>query len=358
MPTGHVIFGRQSALWAVPFDLDRLETTDREAQVLQGLDVGSGFITWTVSDAGTLVYVPRTESESVPVWVDRNSGEVTPLLSEWGAYETPSLSPDDTRLAVTVGSERGLDVWVYDLERGTSTRVTDNGFSANPIWSVDGERIIFLSTAPDSLGLYRRSADASSEIETLLATEYPAFPNSQTPDGELSFVELHQTTGLDIWTLTSDGQRVPYLVTRSYEGDHDSSPNGQWIAYNSNESGDFEVYVQEYPEPGAKHTISIGGGVQPKWSPDGSELFYRTIGGNQMMVAGVTTTPTFQAMAPRILFEGQYEQALSGATNYDVSSDGQRFVMIMAGGEAGQQRRQLIVVQNWTEELKRLVPTP
>ena len=167
----------------------------------------------------------------------------------------------------------------------------------------------------------------------------------------------------DIWTVSPAGDRVPYLVTPLNEANHDLSPDGQWMAYGSNESGEgeFEIYIQRYPEPGEKVTVSTGGGNEPLWSPDGSELFYRTLTGDRMMVVPVSTEPTLRVSRSEVLFEGRYEVG-DGPPNYDVSADGQRFLMISepedGDAEAAPTHPTLIVVENWFEELKRLVPVP
>ena len=268
----------------------------------------------------------------------------------------PRLSPDNTRLAMSVASTEGSDVWVDDLERGTSTRLTTDGTSQFPAWSLDGERVYFGSTNPDARGLYSRTADGSGEPETLLTGEQAMVPFSWTPDGQvLTFFEAG-----DIWTVSLDGDRSPYLVSSFFEGNHDLSPDGQWMAYNSDESGQSEIYIQRYPNLGDKVTISTGGGTEPLWSPDGSELFYRNFDGDRMMVVAVMTEPTLRVSRPEVLFEGPYRQGIRGGLNYDVSSDGQRFLMLSVGqdgdAEAAPTNTTLALVENWFQELQRLVP--
>ena len=237
----------------------------------------------SVSGEGTLVYWPGDAVEASflgavgggrPVWVDR-TGQATPIGENRRDVMNPRLSPDNTRLAMTVLTDEGRDVWVDDLERGTSTRLTTDGTSQFPAWSLDGERVYFGSTNPDARGLYSRTADGSGEPETLLTGEQAMVPFSWTPDGQvLTFLEAG-----DIWTVSLDGDRSSYLVSSFYEGNHDLSPDGRWMAYNSNESGQAEVYIQRYPDLGDKVTISTGGGAEPLWSPDGRELFYRNLDG-------------------------------------------------------------------------------
>ena len=318
----------------------------------------------SVSGEGTLVYWPGDAVEASflgavgggrPVWVDR-TGQATPIGENRRDVMNPRLSPDNTRLAMTVLTDEGRDVWVDDLERGTSTRLTTDGTSQFPAWSLDGERVYFGSTNPDARGLYSRTADGSGEPETLLTGEQAMVPFSWTPDGQvLTFLEAG-----DIWTVSLDGDRSSYLVSSFYEGNHDLSPDGRWMAYNSNESGQAEVYIQRYPDLGDKVTISTGGGAEPLWSPDGRELFYRNLTGDRMMVVAVMTEPTLRVSRPEVLFEGQYTQGPQGGLNYDVSADGQRFVMLSAAqeddAEATPTNATLVLVENWFQELQRLVP--
>ena len=318
----------------------------------------------SVSGEGTLVYWPGDAVEASflgavgggrPVWVDR-TGQATPIGENRRDVMNPRLSPDNTRLAMTVLTDEGRDVWVDDLERGTSTRLTTDGTSQFPAWSLDGERVYFGSTNPDARGLYSRTADGSGEPETLLTGEQAMVPFSWTPDGQvLTFLEAG-----DIWTVSLDGDRSSYLVSSFYEGNHDLSPDGRWMAYNSNESGQAEVYIQRYPDLGDKVTISTGGGAEPLWSHDGRELFYRNLTGDRMMVVAVMTEPTLRVSRPEVLFEGQYTQGPQGGLNYDVSADGQRFVMLSAAqeddAEATPTNATLVLVENWFQELQRLVP--
>ena len=376
VPTGHLIFVREGALWGVPFDLDRLATTGPEEVVLQGVEVQNGYgsMALSVSGDGTLVYWPGDAVGSSleglggrPVWVDR-TGQVTPIGEDRRDVLHPRLSPDNTRLAKAVmyaqaegDRSRGQccgDVWVDDLERGTSTRLTTDGNGVLPAWSLEGERVYFGSLAPP-FGLHSRAADGSGEKETLLTGERPMFPYSWTRDGQvLTFLE-GGPGGPDIWniwTVSLEGERSPYLVRPFADGNHDLSPDGRWMAYESYESGDTEVYIQQYPELGEKVTVSTDGGVEPLWSPAGGELFYRTVEGDRMMVVTVTTEPTLRVSRPEVLFEGRYMQDPNGALNYDVSADGKRFLMLSEPEVAASPPATLIVVENWHEELKRLVP--
>jgi len=188
----------------------------------------------------------------------------------------------------------------------------------------------------------------------LLTRENVLYPWSWSPDGQtLAFYEINPTTNRDIWTLSRDGDATPFVASSFDERAAMFSPDGRWIAYVSDESGRDEVYVQPFPGPGGKWPVSTDGGVEPQWSPDARELFYRQ--GEQMMVVAVETQPTFTVGRPRLVFESMYTMGNVGNPNYDISPDGQRFLMIKATEE--EVVGQINVVLNWFEELKRLAPT-
>ena len=175
-------------------------------------------------------------------------------------------------------------------------------------WSLDGGRVFYGSGSPP-FGLFSRSADGSGEQETLLTSEQNITPYSWTPDGQGLTYYIGEVGSGDIGTASLDGDPSPYLANPAYqEGNHDLSSDGRWMAYNSNESGQLEVYIERYPERGEKVTVSTGGGVEPLWSGDGSELFYRNLTGDRMMVVAVTTEPNVRVSRPQVLFEGQYAQ--------------------------------------------------
>ncbi len=180
---------------------------------------------------------------------------------------------------------------------------------------------------------------------------------SWSPDGQLlAFVEVNPTTGYDIWVLRlSDRKAQPFLRTPFNESVPRFSPDGRWLAYISNESGRYEIYVQPYPGPGGKWQISTEGGTEPIWNPNGRELFYRS--GDKMMAVDIATQPSFTAGKPRVLFEGRYELSPATTPNYDVSPDGQRFLMLKPAEASEAAPTQINVVLNWFEELKRRVPT-
>ena len=357
LPTGHLLYVQGGTLMAVPFDPAQLRLAATPVPAVEGvLQSGqSGVAYYSVADDGSLAYIPGRVrgANSTLVWVDRNGAE-QPIAAEPHAYRNPRLSPDGRRIAVGI-DELGSQVWIYDLSRDTLTRLTFEGTgSGNPFWSPDGSRVAFNSGAPGSL--FVQPADGSSKAERLTTNEYRQILNSWSPDGQfLAFHENNPTTAADIMVLRLAGHQVqPFLRTPAAESAARFSPDGRWLAYTSLESGRAEIYVQPFPGPGGKWQISTDGGTEPVWNPNGRELFYRHR--NQMVAVDIVTQPGFSAGKPKLLFEGPYLLSAGNLPAYDVSRDGQRFLMV----EESQQEQpptQINVVLNWFEELKRLVPT-
>jgi len=363
LPTGHIVFVRPDSLWAVPFDPVRLELSGSPAPLLEDLQVNpGGLANYAVAEDGSLVYLPRTEGfERRLVWVDRK-GALEPLGAPARGYEEPRLSPDGHRLAVTI-NEENRDIWIFELARQTLTRLTfDPLIDEAPAWSPDGKWVAFARVRTGNDTLLRKLADSSGMEEELVKVEGRSRPASWSPDGKVLAFDMDPPGTRDIWLLPLEenpGQArgrvaTAFIRTPFAESDAKFSPDGLWIAYASNESGQNEVYVQPYPGPGGKWQISSGGGEQPVWARNGRELFYRN--GDRMMVVDVTTQPTFAAGSPKVLFEGQYwTPGPQSLAQYDVSPDGQRFLMIQPVEREGGPG-QIHVVLNWFEELKRRVP--
>ena len=321
--------------------------------ILEGvLQSTEGVAQFSFSTLGSLAYVRGGvgATDRVLVWVDR-SGKEQPLGVPPQPYVRPSLSPDGERIALTIQGANA-EIWTYDIPNRRFNRLTFQGPSANPVWTPDGKRITFRSNQEGAraLNLFWMPADGSGAAERLTASEYDQGPDSWSPDGKsLVFALLHPTNSWDLWVLPLDAGRKPYplLQTRFNEQGGRLSPDGHWIAYMSNESGQSEVYVRPFPGPGGVWQVSTDGGSNPIWARSG-ELFYLG-GGGKMMAVDVETTPTFKAGTPKMLFEG----TLAGG--FDVTPDGNRFLMIKPSDQE-QAPAQIHVVLNWNEELKRRVP--
>ncbi|MDA2924229.1 protein kinase [Acidobacteria bacterium AH-259-L09] len=361
--TGHLVYARAGTLLAVPVDLGRLEVTGSPVPIGEGIRQADANVTgaaqFSFSRFGSLVYVPGIggEIERTLVWVDRE-GQVERLAAEPRFYSRPRLSPDGQRLAMTVFDSANSDVWIYELARETPTRLTfDPAEDRNPLWTPDGQRVVFSSDRDGGLSnLFWKAADGMGQLERLTTSPNYQIPYSWSSDGKrLVFVELNPETLWDISVLSMEGEPTSQalLQTQFTESLPAISPDGRWMAYQSDESGRHEVYVTPFPGAGPKQQISMEGGAEPVWGPDGRELFYRE--GDKMMAVAVKTHPKFTAAKPKVLFEGRYTTNRIAA-NYDITPDGRRFLMIKVG-EQESAPTQINVVFNWFEELKRLVPT-
>jgi len=366
--SGHLVFAQGGNLMAVPFDPQKLATTGAAVPVLEGVSQSqsNGATQYSFSNTGSLVYVSGgiQSVKSRLVWVSRNGAEQS-VAAPVSGYLFPRLSPDGRRL-VAVISELESQVWLYDLSRETTTRLTFEGNLNNaPVWTPDGKRIAFQSNKEGELNIFWQLADGSGGLERLTTSENLQAPMSWSPDGKLlAFLEINSSTQREIWVLRmgdpspgSGQDRKAQLFTRTRfdEAEPRFSPDGRWLAYISNESGRFEIYVQPYPGPGGKWQISTDGGMDPVWNPNGRELFYRN--GNKMMAVDISSKPSFAVGRPRMLFEGKYEGAPVPVANYDVSPDGQRFLMLKPSEQEQAAPTQINVVLNWFEELKQKVPT-
>jgi Tol biopolymer transport system component len=319
------------------------------------------------------VYVPAgtTVADRTLLRVDRD-GRVAPLIEARAGYENPALSQDGRKLAVTIASTAGSDIWIVDLERATRIRFTAGGTSAFPVWAPDNSRVAFQSTAPGPWNLFWKPLDGSGDAQPLLSATSstapswpntganllpgtlptlsgasPQFPLSWSPDGStLAFHERKPNGERDIWVVSPGNEPVPFLLTPFDERLPRFSPDARWIAYVSDEAGRNDVYVQPFPGPGPKWLVSTDGGIDPVWSRDGRELFYRQ--GDQMMAVSVTSKIEFSAGRPRRLFEIRFDAGDNGP-NYDVSPDGRWFVMPRSDQAVVPGELQLVL--NWFGEV-------
>jgi len=326
---GHLVFVRGEALMAAPFDPARAEHAGTPIAVTDGVRAAQ----FSVSETGVLVYAPSTGDarDFSLVWVDRG-GAVTPITDLPRGYEDLHLSPDGRRVALTVeesGPDSPAQVWIADTVQGTLSRLTVEGFNRDPVWAPDGQSVVFGSKRGENVfGLYVQPIDGSAPAELAWASPVPIWPDPQswTPDGRtVVFTTKGADTRDDIWTLSlDDGTAQPWLATPTVEWAGRLSPDGKWMAYGELEGGREQVYVQPYPGPGAKRLVSEGGGINPIWSRDGRELFYRR--DDELVVVDVDTSQGFSVGNPTVLFSGRYR--LTGR-DYDVSPDGTRFVMML-----------------------------
>jgi serine/threonine-protein kinase len=363
VPTGHLVYARAGSLLAVPFDIEGLELRGPAVPVLQGVITSplDGHATFSISGNGTLVYAAGTAdvySSDKLLLVDRGGRVQAPALvgRALATGSGPRISPDGDRALLGIdGASQQL--WMLDVARGTLTRLTFAWDNLSAIWTPDGQRITFTSNRDGPLNLYWQPVDGNGPAERLTESPYIHAAGSWSPDGRvLVFTEAHPDTGVDIWTLRLDGDRKPEPLLRGPFNEQSPriSPDGGWLAYTSDESGQREVYVQPFPGPGGKRQLSTEGGATPVWSRDGREIFY--LQGGRMMAVDVTLRPAFSAGRPRLLFEKKMSPSVPASLQvsvpgYDVAPDG-HFLLRESNPEAP---TQLIVVFNWFEELKGLM---
>jgi serine/threonine-protein kinase len=301
LPSGHLVYVNRGTLFAVPFDVDRLELRGTPSPVLDqvGYNAGQDSAQLDFSQTGTLIYRSGGVTGgglSVIAWLD-GTGKVQPLLAKPGAYANPALSPDGQRLAVDVTEGSGTDMWVYDWQRDTMTRLTFTGKENHPVWSPDGRYIAFRAGVE---GLPVIRSDGSGKPQPLTQSKNQQVPWSFTPDGKrLAFQELSPGAGFDLWTmpLESDssglraGKPEVFLQTPADERHPAFSPDGRWMAYSSDESGTVQIYVRAFPDKGGKWQISNSDGTYPMWSRNGHELLFETVD-KHIMVAAYTVNGT------------------------------------------------------------------
>ncbi len=366
LSTGHLVYEQSGTgnLMAAPFDLTSFEVTGDSVPVVQGVrQTGNSYVDYAVSDNGTLVYVPGSGPqlhEHILVWVDR-AGTETLVTQEKRHFRTPRISPDGNKVAVSISEGPGINqVWIYDLEGDSLSRLTfEEESNGSPTWSPDSKWLAFSSGRTGERSMSKQPIDRSRPQERLTSNPNRQNPNSWSSDGQVVAFSENPRPSQDIGILPMEGDGEPqYLLTSpADECCPNFSPDGRWLAYVSNELGPQNVYVRPYPEPDVQWLISgEEGGIEPVWSPDGKELFYRS--GNKLMVVLIQIDPAFSPGKPKVLFEGSYvsESNPPGFQYYDISPDGERFLM-MKEGELPQDQSQIHAILNWFEELKRLVPT-
>jgi eukaryotic-like serine/threonine-protein kinase len=365
LASGHLVYVAAGTLRAIPFDANRLETHGSPVPVLSRLvTTGTGSGDFVITADATLLYVDPSAGLAANartlVWVDR-AGREEPLAAPPRAYLHPRLSPDGKRVALWINDQED-DIWIWDFKRPIPTRMTlDPGPDRFPVWTADGRRVIFDSTRGGAMNLWWQAADGTGNAERLTTSDNAQFPTGITPDGAVLFNEMTATMGSELRLLALGGAHdvKPLLQMKSDEFNGNVSPDGHWLAYDSNRSGSFEVYVRPFPNTdGGEWLVSSGGGSKPLWARNGLELFYVAADGGMLRVPVDASGPTWNAGTPVKLFEGKYVNTGTSGRTYDVSADGQRFLMIKAPAtDASTAVLALIVVQHWDEELKRIVPT-
>jgi serine/threonine-protein kinase len=359
--TGHLLFARGASVYAVPFDVDRLTTSGAPVQVLQGVngDTTTGALHLSAGEDGTVAYVPgSTEGGSSRLmWVDR-TGEARALSLPEGLYFDPRLSPDGSRVAVAwqTPSAGSQDIWVGDLARNTFTRISFSGNTATPVWSADGKTLYYSFIDPKGgrASIMRKPADGSRDEEQVVSVDARAYLQAVSRDETSAIVNFTPKGGIgDIVRvgLSADAKPEPLVATKFDELESSLSPDGRWLAYVSDETGRFEIYVRDLSPNGARWQLSTLGGEEPHWSADGRELYYRN--GTMLMMVSVAGKETLEPKTPVVLFTGLHDLRSDTGLSYDVDSKGRGFLMVRLSEE--NTTSSIIVILNWFDELRRLM---
>jgi len=356
-PPGFLLFVRERTLLAQSFDARRMQLSGEPFPVAEPVDLITGNVqgSFSVSQNGTVAYYSGGAGlNSQITWFDR-SGNPVGNIGPPGSYITTAISPDGKTLAADrLDPQTGTyDLWLYDLARSTGSRfTTDPRHDDHPVWSPDGTRIVFSSDRKGHYDLYQKSVNSGEKDEVLFESPFPKFASDWSRDGRfIVYYQQDPQTKLDIWLLPASGnpgsqKAVPWLQTQFNESWAKVSPDGRWMAYTCDETGASEVYVQSFPTPGGKWKVSVDGGSRPVWSRDGKELFY--IGTERkLMVASVKAGSRFATLTPRPLFATR----LGSARLFDVSPDGQRFLLINPVEESA--TPPMTVVVNWNAGIHR-----
>jgi serine/threonine-protein kinase len=371
LPSGHLVYLQElTTLFAAPFDLQQRKITGDSIPVIEGIQssVTSGATNFAFSTAGSIAYVAGTgPSRYSLAWMDQE-GKTQPLRPVPALYRDIRVSPDGTRIAYATQGQS--DIWVYDWAHETISRVTSNPASdLLPVWTPDGQRITFASARDKSINIYWQSADGSSEAQRLTESANSQLPLSWHPAGKfLAFREQTNTDGKwDLMVLPMNGDAksgwkpgtpTPFLSGPGSVLHAAFSPDGNWIAYQSNESGTYGIYVRPFPGPGRKFPISSAGGDHPVWSPKTKELFYRAPDRRIMVVSYSTAGGSFQAEKPRVWSEGTFPNnglALeNNSVSFDIDANGKRFAIIKPDSPSAAKFDKVVLIFNFFDELRRM----
>jgi serine/threonine-protein kinase len=359
-PTGHLLYVAEGTLRAVAFDPASLEVRGTSVSLVEGVVSKTlGGSDYALAADGTLVYLAGAVNiQRRLVWIDRD-GTRQPLAAPARAYVIARLSPDGTRIALDVRGQQP-DIWIWDIARETLSRLTDSpAFDGQPVWTRDSRQVIFTSFREGPPGLFIQPADGSSPARRLMQSQTFPNPTSITPDGLRLLYRAeplpHQRA--HIMMLRIDGSAPPSAVleTDANELNGEVSPDGRFIAYESDEGSGTEVYVRPFPDVRAgRWQISSGGGVHPAWAADGRELYFLS-GDSRLFRVDITLAPSFRAGAPKLAIPTPVFDP-APLRSYDVTPDGQRLLIIEDATAGPQQAPSVTVVSGWSEELKRLIP--
>ncbi len=363
LSTGHIVYTVRDTLFGIPFDAGQQAVTAGARPLVQGVMRPVGLTAlaahYAVSNDGTLVFATSTVSQRSLVWRRRGAAADEPIATiPPGAYEDPRLSPDGSRLLLT---NEG-DIWIYDIASGRSSRITRDGVNLMGVWHPAGREVAYSSAAGGNLEAWVTEADGGGQPRQVTRLGGQIHVDSWSPDGRTLNVHRHGERSVDILMVSMDDTggdpRVFVEGKPSAEGASFSS-DMRYVAYLSQDSGQREIYIRPFAGPGGRVTVSAGGGREPVWSRNG-EVFYRSLRGDRMFAVSAGTTPTLKVGPPVPLFDTPYYTSPTNSPRpqYDVSPDGQRFLMLATGrgADGSSAGGRIVVVKDWFEELKRLLP--
>jgi Tol biopolymer transport system component len=354
---GYLLFIRDRTLMAQPFDATRIELQGSPVPIAEHIATNtiSNRPVFSASEDGSLLYQTGSlEGGWRLLWFTRD-GKQSGAVGDLDRYFDPAISPDGKRVAVGLLTSQGLiDTWIFDLARGTKTRLTFGpSVQRFPVWSPDGKTIYYASNGKGSFQMFSKSADGSGPEQPLLQNNYIEFPRGISPDQRyLAFTHVAPDKGRPaIWALPLFGDRKPFSVVESiFDNSFPTlSPDGKWVAYENNESGAFQIYVTAFPGGGVKWQASTNGGTRAQWRRDGKELYFLDAADNVMSCDVKTDGKSIQFGTPHQLFRGSGVQGQQGP--YDVTAEGKMF--LMNSGDLKEEGQPLTLVQNWTAELKK-----
>ena len=364
LPTGHLVYALRDGVFGAAFDATRLTISGGVVPLVQGVQrtVGVSAVAsnYAVSNQGTLVFVPGLDANRSFVWMHRN-GTAEPIGAiPAGTYADLRLSPDGGRVLAT----RDGDIWIYDLASGRSSRVTRDGTSVMGVWHPTGSQVAYSSAKAGNLEAWITSSDGSGQPRQLTTLGGQVHVDLWSPDGRtltLHHHRLERPAPILMLSMDRAGSKPEVFLEADFNAEGASfSPDGRYVAYLSQETGQREIYIRPYPDPAEQVTVSVGGGREPLWAKNG-DVFYRNLTGERMFVVPVATEPKLKVGTPVQLFQGPFYLPATGSPRlqYDVAADGQRLLMLTTRSSTGSSpaRPRIVIVQGWFEELRRLVPT-
>ena len=364
-PAGFLVYWRSGSLFAVPFDPGKLEVTGASVPVVENVngDPTTGMAAYAIAQNGTLVYIPgKPGATNLSMAKVDLHGVMTPFPAPPQSYMEPRVSPDGRRIAVTIQSGRDTDIWIYDIDRNTLRKLTFGGKNRTPAWSPDGKRIAYNAVEHGEHFVIVRQADGGGVPEVAARGLGRMYIDDWSRDGSSFVLDVEGTTrtgpngpgGSDLFVLPLGGDHTirPFLETEFDESQASLSPDGKWIAYSSNESGSYRVYVQPFPRGGGRHLVSSNEGSGPHWAPDGNRLYYYSAG--SLVSVPLRTSPSFEIGKPQTILSGYQQYPVDSGLMYDIFPDGHSLVILKSKDDQENLRR-IHLVLNWFDEIQGMV---